>query len=500
MAPRFYFIKELGDNGKVIMAERTVDTKTLVIKYGGTSVGSAEAIQQVIAQVQLAREEWKQVVVVLSAMSGVTDLLLTAASAAAEGDEETPRSTASALMERHDSTIKGLLSSKAEREITRDRVASHVNEFSSLAQAVYVLGEASPRALDAISSLGERMVVHLVAARLRELGCVATTVLSSELIRTDAQFQAANPDMDVTRTLTRDILVPLLDDGVVPVVTGFMGATDDGAITTLGRGGSDYSAAILAVAVDADEAWICTDVDGVMTTDPRIASNARTLPTIAYREIAELASAGAKVVHPKAISPVLEHGIKLSIRNTFNPDGPNTHVLTDSDTGNQGAKAVTVVKAHSLLALEGRGMLGVQGIAARTFEVTARTNASVTLIIQTSSEQSICFAVPQSVAQRVIEELEREFRHEFKWKHIDRVRVQHDIVIVTVVGAGMRNTPGIAGIVFGALGKRGLNVVAIAQGSSECSISLVVAAAEADDSVRAIHELIVDSHLEDEYE
>ncbi len=200
-------------------------------------------------------------------------------------------------------------------------------------------------------------------------------------------------------------------------------------------------------------------------------------------------------MHPKAISPIMERGIRLWIRNTFNPDGPATQVLADGETQSGGPKAVTVVKAQSLLALEGRGMIGVQGIAARAFAVAARTDASVTLIVQTSSVQSICFAVPQASAQRVIAELEREFRNEFEWTHIDRVRAQDDIVIVTVVGAGMRHTPGIAGKVFSALGDRGLNVVAIAQGSSECSISLVVAAADADDSVRAIHDLIVGGGL-----
>jgi aspartate kinase len=471
--------------------------KTLVMKFGGTSVGSAEAIGRVAAQVQLAREDWPQVVVVLSAMTGVTDLLLTGANAAAAGDEASSGVTAAALRETHLSVIGGLLRSEAERNLTRERVHTHVQDFSALCHAVHVLGEASPRALDAISSLGERIVVHLVAARLRELDCAASALRASELIRTNAQFQAATPDMEATRALTRDTLAPLLADGLVPVVTGFMGATEDGAITTLGRGGSDYSAAILAVALDADEVWICTDVDGVMTTDPSIATNARTLSTIAYREIAELASAGAKVVHPKAISPIMERGIRLWIRNTFNPEGPATQVLADGETQSGGAKAVTVVKAQSLLALEGRGMIGVQGIAARTFAVAERADASVTLIVQTSSEQSICFAVPQASAQHVVAGLEREFRHEFEWKHIDRVRIQDDIVIVTVVGAGMCHTPGIAGKVFSALGDRGLNVIAIAQASSERSISLVVAAADADDSVRAIHDIIVGRRLEE---
>ena len=474
-------------------------TKTLVMKFGGTSVGSADAIKGVAKQVQIARENWSQVVVVLSAMSGVTDLLLRGAKAAAAGDEESAAATVASLLTTHLGAIDGLLSTEVERELTRERVHTHVHEFTTLCHAVHVLGEASPRALDAIMSLGERIAVHLLAARLRELDCAATAVRSEELIRTDAHFQAANPDMETTITLTCGNLSPLLADGVVPVVTGFMGATEDGAVTTLGREGSDYGAAIIAVALDADEVWICTDVDGVMTTDPRIAANARTLPTIAYREIAELSSAGAKVLHPKAIIPIMERGIPMWIRNTFNPDGPATQVVDDSNSQiqNVGAKAVAVVKEQSLLALEGRGMLGVQGIAARTFAVAARADVSVTLIAQTSSEQSICFAVPQFSAQHVVAEIESEFRYEFQWKQIDRVRMQNDIAIVTLVGAGMRHTPGIAGKLFSALGERGLNVIAIAQGSSERSISLVVTAADADESVRAIHDLIVDDSLEE---
>ena len=387
-----------------------------------------------------------------------------------------------------------LLKSDKEKDFVENRLETHIQEFSSLCHAVYVLGEASPRALDAVSSLGERISVNILAARLRELQCDAISVLSSKLIRTDSYFQAANPHMDITREMSRTHLLPMLKQQIVPIVTGFIGSTDAGAITTLGRGGSDYSAGIIAVALEASELWICTDVDGVMTTDPRIASNARTLDTIAHNEIVELASAGAQVVHPKAIGVVMDRNIDLWIRNTFNSEGSATRVVSDadvSDTQKRRAKAVTAVRSQSLIALEGRGMLGVQGIAARTFGAAARVSASVTLIAQTSSEQSILFAVPSIVADQVVLELEREFYREFEWNDIESVNVQDDVVIVTVIGSGLFATSEFSGRLFTALGENRVDVLSITQGTSGGSISVVVSKSDADNSVRAIHELIV---------
>lgn len=468
--------------------------KILVTKFGGTSVGHAEAMQQVALQIKAARQEWSRLVIVVSAVSGVTDLLLSGANLASIGNEKGAYETAKELNDKHQNIIKDLLQSSTEKQFVEDRLDTHIKEFSSLCRAIYVLGEASPRALDAVSSLGERIAVNILAARLRELECDAKSVLSSKLIRTDWYFQAANPDMDSTRDMSRKHLLPILEKGIVPIVTGFIGSTDTGATTTLGRGGSDYSAAILAVALDASELWICTDVDGVMTTDPRIASNARTLDMIAHNEIVELASAGAQVIHPKAIGVVMEQNIDLWIRNTFNPEGSATRVMPDTEVSNslkRGAKAVTAVRSQSLISLEGRGMLGVQGIAARTFDAAARANASVTLISQTSSEQSISFAVPSNVAAKVVSELEQEFYREFEWNNIEAVNVQDNVVIVTVIGSGLFDTSEFAGRLFTTLGDNRINVLSISQGTSGGSISVVVSESNTENSVRAIHELIV---------
>ena len=462
---------------------------TLVMKFGGTSVGSAIAIRQSADMVRAARQNWPHVVVVVSAMSGVTDALLKGAHTAASGDAVTFRSIVADLRAKHFAALEALMPPAAQGQ-ARAEVLTYLSEFEALCHAVNVLGEASARALDAISSLGERMSIHLMAAYLQSCGTPAEAIEASELIVTDAHYQAANPIADLTRTATQAKLNPLLDRGVIPVVTGFIGATQDGVVTTLGRGGSDYSAALLGVALDADEVWILTDVDGVMTTDPRIVPGAQTLPELTFREISELAYYGAKVLHPKTIRPVIERGIALWVKNTFNPQHPGTQIVKDNGHTPGDIKAVTLIRGLTMLTVEGRGMLGVPGVAARTFGAVARTHTSISLITQASSEQSICFTVPSVAAPTVVAALRDEFRRELEQQDIDEVAALDNVVIVTVVGAGMRHTPGISGRVFSALGNQHLNVIAIAQGSSECSISLIVDAKDGDDAVRAIHRLI----------
>jgi bifunctional aspartokinase / homoserine dehydrogenase 1 len=377
-----------------------------------------------------------------------------------------------------------------EHHIVLDPIDQRLAEFSMLCDALMVLGEASPRALDALSSLGERMSVHLLAGALRARGTAALPVDASEIVRTDDSFQAAAPDMPETRRLTQEMLSPLLAEGIVPVVTGFVGATEDGVVTTLGRGGSDYSAAIVGAALDADEVWIYTDVDGVMTADPRVVPDVRTLETLSYREMSELAYFGAKVLHPKTVLPALERGIPIRIRNTFNPTHPGTLVVGKSDDPVGVLKGVTAVRHQSLITIEGRGMLGVPGIAARAFGSVARTGTSVSMISQASSEQSICFLVPQPSSDSVVEALRREFEHELARRDIESVWALDEAVIVTVVGSAIQRMHGIAGRVFGALGDAHVNVIAIAMGSSECSISLVVEARDAEPAVRCLHTLM----------
>jgi len=294
--------------------------------------------------------------------------------------------------------------------------------------------------------------------------------------------------MEQSQARLRERLLPLVQQGIIPVVTGFMGATTPGIVTTLGRGGSDYSAAILGNCLDADEVQIWTDVDGVMTADPRVVPTARTLPVLSYTEAAELSYFGAKVLHPKTILPVVEKSIPLRIANTFHPTHPGTLIVEKPQKTGKGVKAIASIKGVSLLTVQGKGMMGVPGVAARVFSAVAREKVSVLMISQSSSEQNICFVVEEPHSQQLVQLLEADFREELLFQHIDRIWAQDGVVVIAVVGAGMRGTPGIAAKLFGALGKPGINVLSIAQGSSEYNLSLAVDARDADDAVRHIHQ------------
>jgi aspartokinase/homoserine dehydrogenase 1 len=470
--------------------------KTLVMKFGGTSVGSAQAVSEAAQIVRTARIEWPRVVVVTSAISGVTNLLLDSATRAAVGDNSQLADAKKNLHDSHAAIASALIPEAGKCAKTMAEIENLLALFTDLCRAIAMIGEASPRTLDAVASLGERMSVRLLAAIIDGSGLAATALDANELIITNRHFQNAHPEFNATTGKTREIVLPLLNRGIVPVITGFIGATPDGVITTLGRGGSDYSAAIIGAVLPADEVWIWTDVDGIMTADPRIVPDARTLPEISYSEVAELAYFGAKVLHPKTMRPVVEAGIGLRICNTFNPSHPGTRLISNSHgngtSGNGNViKAVTAIRRQRLVTIEGRGMLGIPGVAARAFGAVASTGTSVPLISQASSEQSICFAVPTEACDSVLFELEKTFASELEENDIDRVWATEDISIITVVGARMRSTPGVAGQVFGKLGSEDVNVLAIAQGSSEVSISMVVESAQTEKAVKALHNLII---------
>ncbi len=471
------------------------EKQTLVMKFGGTSVGSADALVSAIQIIRDAKKDWSRIVVVTSAMSGVTNLLLDSAASASQGKVDSLPSAESTLREKHFAAADALIKNEKLREVTKAEINVLIFSLVDLCKAIAILGEASPRAMDAVASIGERMCIRLLGALLQDAGVNAKAIESTEFVVTNAHFQHAHPDFKATTEKTRQLLNPLMDAGIVPVTTGFIGATPEGMITTLGRGGSDYSAAVIGSVLPADDVWIWTDVDGVMTTDPRIVKDAVTLPEITYSEIAELAYYGAKVLHPKTIRPVVDAGIGLRICNTFNPSHPGTRLIANAKVNGKVdgkvVKAVTAIRNQRLVTIEGRGMLGVPGVAARAFGAVASTKTSVPLITQASSEQSICFAVPSESAASVLNALQAVFASEIEDEDIDRVWMTEDVSIITVVGVGMRHTPGVAGQVFTQLGNNKANVLAIAQGSSEVSISMVVAASDTELAVRSLHELIV---------
>ncbi len=461
------------------------------MKFGGTSVGSPEALKQTTRVIQSNTSSTEQIVVVVSAMSGVTDALVRGASTAASGDSQNFRNIVSELKKRHHSTIDSLLSCNTDRERLLTTADGYLDEYAAFCHSIHVLGEVTPRVMDAVSGFGERISSRIVAATLRQQGADSKVVDASKLIVTDEKFQNAVPLMTPTCNRVQANLTQLLEHNVIPVVPGFVGATQQGVPTTLGRGGSDYSAAILASCLNADELWAWTDVDGVLTADPHAVSNVRVIPVLSYSEVGELAYFGAKVLHPRTIRPVIEHGIPVRVKNTFQPSIPGTCIVPEPKNTPSTVKAVTAIDNLSMITVEGRGMMGVPGIAARTFSAVASQNTSVLMISQASSEQSICFVIPTPAVSPVINALEHEMEREMARQDIDKIWSLDDMVIVSAVGAGMRGTPGISSRIFGALGKADINVVAIAQGSSECSISLVVSASEADRAVQEIHEEVI---------
>ncbi len=464
---------------------------TLIMKFGGTSVGSAGAIAQVCAIVKSYNQDWEQLVVVVSAMRGVTDTLIRCAELAVQGDEAEYNSLIEQLNSIHNEAMNELVSDDIELKRLSAQFDHYISELSAYCRSIHVLGEVTARGMDTITSLGERMNAPLVAAALREQGLAAQAIDAARLIVTDDSFQNANPLQGATRDKVNEILLPLLNEGEIPVVTGFVAATQDGILTTLGRGGSDYTAAILGDSLDASEVWTWTDVDGVMTADPRIVANARVIPELSFNEVSELAYFGAKVLHPKTLRPIIERDIPLWVKNTFNPESTGTKVIRSSPSVEGKVTAISTIRDLSLVTVEGRGMLGIPGIAARTFAAVARQGASVLMISQASSEQSICFVIPTRTVTGVIQSIESEMELELSRRNIDRIWAQPEIVIVTAVGAGLRNTPGIAGRIFSALGETRINVIAIAQGSSEYSISIVVAEGDADDAMRQIHQEVI---------
>ena len=467
--------------------------KTLVMKFGGTSVGSVQAITQAANIVKDQSTHWEGLVVVVSAMSGVTNTLLHCAQAAARGDEETYTRLISELRFKHLKMVDSLITNPTEIPDLTGMIEQHIDELNAICRSVNVLGEITLRGMDTISSLGERMNARIFSALLNQLGISSQPMNATQLIVTDSNFQNAHPLMDATRANVQRNLVPILEQGIVVVVTGFISANKEGIITTLGRGGSDYTSSILGDALDANEVWTWTDVDGVMSADPRIVPQARVIPEISFSEVGELAYFGAKVLHPKTIRPIIERDIPLWVKNTFNPSHPGTRISQAPVSTPGKVTAITTIQNLSMITVAGRGMLGVPGIAARTFSAVARQGASVLMISQSSSEQSICFVIPTENAPEVLHSLEEEMALELMRKDIDRIWTQDNMVILTVIGAGMRETPGVSARIFGALGRSQINVVAIAQGSSEYSISMVVATGDADRAVQQIHHEVIEN-------
>jgi bifunctional aspartokinase / homoserine dehydrogenase 1 len=456
------------------------------MKFGGTSVGDATCIRR-SAEIAANASREHSVAVVVSAMSGVTNRLIDAAHQAKRGDRDAGKTLAEALHRQHFEALATLVSNEESRMQVQHRIEEILGEGSRLYEGTALLRELTPRTLDSISSLGERLCAPLVSAALCDLGVASCAVEATELIVTDSFHGGAEPQADATRQRSQARIGPMLSAGQVPVVTGFIGATADGVLTTLGRGGSDYSATILGAALDAAEIIIWTDVEGVLTADPRLVSEARTIPEISYREAAELAYFGAKVLHPKTLRPVLPAGIPVWIRNSFAPEKPGTKITQHGRSIGGGVKALTAIRDVALISVGGPGIVGVPDVVGRTFSTTAQLRAEVLLISQSSSQNDICFIVAKAHAQATLEALRHEFAQDLAHQVVEHITMDPNIAIVAVVGENMRGTPGVAGRTFHALGREGVNIIAIAQGSSETNISFVVSDQSVKPALLATH-------------
>ena len=458
----------------------------ITMKFGGTSVGDIQRLKEVVSIVRSHLP--KRLVLVASAMSGVTNLLLETAELAMQRDTERVADNISLLREKHFEVANDLIHPEKRRRRLLQQFVQLLDDLSNLYHGVGLLKELTVRSLDAIASFGELFSCMQITEILKCEGIDAEFVDARKIIRTDARFGEATVDYAVTDELIRETLLPMVNKKTVPVVTGFIAGTEDGLTTTLGRSGSDYTASIIGAALKSEEIWIWTDVDGVMTADPRYVKGAMVLPGISYREAAEMSYFGAKVIHPKTMLPAIENKIPIRIKNTFNPSHSGTLISQATDSTDRVVKNVTSIDNLSLVSIEGNGMVGVPGVSARIFSALARAQVNVMMISQASSEHNVCVVIPQKDCERAVKELGIEFEIDIARKAIDAVKFKNDISIVAVVGEGMRGTRGIAGKTFTAVAQADVNIVAIAQGSSELNISLVVEQQDVRKAVQAIHD------------
>jgi aspartokinase/homoserine dehydrogenase 1 len=437
-----------------------------VHKFGGASLATAEAMAHAVTIVLAHRPG--PMVVVVSALAGVTDALLDITAHSAKG-----------LRRKHTAIARTLLTGAR-----RKAVMAFIDEAF---EELKVPRKMTPRTTDSLLARGEQLSARLFAAALEQAGCPVAYVPAEGLITTDDNFGHASVDLARTERAVRTTLGRLLARGVVAVVPGFIGATPDGQITTLGRGGSDLTATLLARALRAREVSLWKDVPGVLTADPKVVPDARLVPQLHVREAAELAYYGAKVLHPRALIPLVKRNIAVRIRPFANPASQGTEISRRRTLRAYPVKAISAIPGQALLTVTGNGMLGVPGIAARTFAAVQHAGISVSLITQASSEHSICFSVPNASAARARERLRETFRGEIARREIDSVEVQAGVVAIAIVGLGMAATPGIAARVFSALADARINVVAIAQGSSELNLSVVVDGRNGGAAQRAVH-------------
>lgn len=457
------------------------------MKFGGTSVGSGVNIRHV-ADLVVQYSKDNKVAVVVSALAGVTNSLIETGCQAQRSDEKHIQAFTASLLKKHTDAIAEAITSKTIQKEVTEVTERSIAELEKVLTGISYVGELTPKSKDYVMSFGERLSAPIVWGAIRDYNAQSQVFTGKEAgIVTDSNFGEADPLMNYTTHLLRERLEPIMEQGVIPVVTGFIAANQDGIVTTVGRGGSDYTATILGVALQADEVWIWTDVDGIMTTDPKLVPAARMLPQLSYHEAAEMAIFGAKAMHPRALGPVSKENIPVRIRNTQNPSNMGT-LITKEPAANETkpVKAVAMIKDVAMVNVYGAAMVGAPGSYAKVFDVLGKNNINVMMISTAVSEANISMIVKRAILGRAVSNLEIALQE--RGGLISEVTTEDDVAVIAVMGANMKGTLGVASKIFSTVAGKGINIRMIAQGSSELNISFVVKEKDGAAVVRAIHE------------
>ncbi|AIF83009.1 aspartate kinase [Candidatus Nitrososphaera evergladensis SR1] len=457
----------------------------IVMKFGGTAVDSPDKVRHV-AQLIKSHKAGNDVVCVVSAVRGMTDGLLSIADSVRRGDRTSIEDFVKKSLKTHTDIVNGAISDKKLREDALASMKKTIGELEDVLGGIVLLGEVTPKSLDYLMSFGERLSTPIVAYALADMGVDSEYLTGKEAgIVTDSNFGEARPLMDTTKLRVSHRLGPVTKRGAVPVITGFIGADQHGNTTTIGRGGSDYTATIVAASIGASEVWLWSDVDGLMTADPKIVKGAQVLKEVSFAEAMEMALFGAKYMHPRALEPVMDTKIPIRIRNTFNVKHPGTVITQNPSRDSQKiVKSVSAIRHTALIDVSGGGMVGAPGTAAKIFDTLAKNRVNIMMISQSPSESSISMVVRKSDLDKATTTLELNLLG----KVIKQVNVSDDVAVIAVVGSGMRGIKGVAAKVFGAVAKRKINVIMIAQGSSELNLAFVVNDSDCEGAVNALHD------------
>ena len=465
--------------------------KNLVMKFGGTSVGTGENIRHVADLVTRYAKNDYRVAVVVSALAGITDELIEIAEQARKGDEKKIQTVGKKLAEKHLVAIsKAIMNERIQKE-TEEIVTNTISKLRKVLTGISYVGELTPKSRDYVLSFGERLSAPIVCGALKDLKLKAQFLTGKDAgIVTDSNFGEADPLMDFTTHRIKLTILPLLEEGIIPVVTGYIAADQDGVITTLGRGGSDYTATVLGVALAADEVWIWTDVDGIMTADPKIIPSAKKLSSLSYQEAAEMAIFGAKAMHPRALEPIIKACIPVRIRSVFHPNNAGTLITNEPAIKSRPIKSTEIVKAVALikdvamLNIRGGGMVGAPGSYAKVLEVLGKNDVNVMMISTAVSEANMSLVVRRCLLGRALSAIEIVLLGRGL---VNEVTAEDDVCVIAVMGANMQGTLGVASRLFNTVANAGVNVRMIAQGSSELNISFVVKEKDGEEAVKVIH-------------